>query len=252
MPERVAGEEALVDHRRVGVTDDRVGDEPALPARAARRGRRRRCPRRSGGSRRPSRRARRASSGASAGRRRRGASRPAPARSGACRSARPGARTGLRRSRSGVRRQIVPSTVGKRRSDGCQVPSGQKTSGPTRPARGCSSAKRTSVAIAPRPGRRRDSRRGRSRRSSPRCRALTFAANGRGRGFSSTRAPSGTSPTLPGRFAITTSSSTCGASAGQRLARARARARARRRPRRRSSRAPPGRPRACARRSRAS
>ena len=48
-----------------------------------------------------------------------------------------------------MRRQSVPSTVGKRRSDGCQVPSGQKTSGPTSPARGCSSAKAHELAIAP-------------------------------------------------------------------------------------------------------
>jgi hypothetical protein len=43
---------------------------------------------------------------------------------------------------------------------------------------------------------------------------FAFAANESGRSFSSTRTPSGTAPTLPGRLATTTTSSTCGASAG--------------------------------------
>ena len=46
--------------------------------------------------------------------------------------------------------------------------------------------------------------------------ALTLAASGRGRAFSITRTPGGSRPTEPGRFAITTTSSTCGASAGER------------------------------------
>ncbi len=44
---------------------------------------------------------------------------------------------------------------------------------------------------------------------------FAFAANESGRSFTSTRVPGGSSAgTLPGMFAITSSSSTCGASAG--------------------------------------
>ncbi len=42
--------------------------------------------------------------------------------------------------RSGVRRTIVPLTVGKRRREGCQRPSGNSSCGPTTPARGWVSA----------------------------------------------------------------------------------------------------------------
>ena len=123
--------------RGVRVVDDRSRDEPALPAGLRGAVGRRRCPRRSGGSRRPSRRSPRASSGASAGRRRRAASRPAPARPDARAVVRDLVLVGRRSAGAAFARQIVPSTVGKRRSDGCQVPSGHEArAGPTRPARG--------------------------------------------------------------------------------------------------------------------
>ena len=44
--------------------------------------------------------------------------------------------------------------------------------------------------------------------------AFTFAAKERATGLATTRTPSGTSPTLPGTLATTSSSSTCRASAG--------------------------------------
>ena len=44
---------------------------------------------------------------------------------------------------------------------------------------------------------------------------FTFAASVRGVWFSTKRAPTGSSPTLPGTFATTTSSSTCGRRAGR-------------------------------------
>ena len=47
-----------------------------------------------------------------------------------------------------MRRTIVPVTVGKRRRDGCQLPSGKTIRGPATPQRGCSSMNRRSVATA--------------------------------------------------------------------------------------------------------
>ena len=106
-------------------------------------------------------------------------------------------------------------------------------------------AGRPRPARAPRPG-------SRAGRASPVVAAkpsFAFAANESGRGFSTTRAPSGSAPTRPGTFAITSSSSTCGASAGQRLLEL---ARVAVRDRRRAetlTRAPRGRRRRCAARS---
>ncbi len=48
-----------------------------------------------------------------------------------------------------MRRTIVPVTVGNRRRDGCQRPSGKTIRGPATPQRGCSSMNRRSVATAP-------------------------------------------------------------------------------------------------------
>ena len=114
-----------------------------------------------------------------------------------------------------MRRQIVPSTVGKRRSDGCQRavrPEDERAdeAGARVLVGEARRARRPRPARARRPG----SRRARTRRSSPRRRAFTFAAKRRGRGFSSTRAPSGTLADAAGHVRDTSSSSTCGASAG--------------------------------------
>jgi hypothetical protein len=54
----------------------------------------------------------------------------------------------LRNRRSGVRRTIVPETVGKRRRDGFRLPSAWRSSGPARPSRGLPSAKSRSLASA--------------------------------------------------------------------------------------------------------
>ncbi len=114
---------------------------------------------------------------------------------------------------------MVPRTVGNLRREGCQVPSGQRICGPAIPQRSCASAKATRVATAP--GFAIASGLTFSRYSPlvaamPR---LTFAASESGRGFSSTRTPSGTSAAEPGRFATTTASSTWGRSAGSDRAR---------------------------------
>ena len=103
--------------------DDRRRDVPALPAGEHRAVRRGRCPRRRDGSPRRSRRAPRASCGAAAGSRR-ASSRPRPARSGGDSSRWKWCRCGTT-WRSGVRRTIVPATVGKRRRDGCERPVGE-------------------------------------------------------------------------------------------------------------------------------
>ena len=100
------------------VRDDRLPARTSAPSRPASRGRRDRCPRRRGGSPRRTHRAPRASRGAASGSRR-ASSRPAPAPSGGASSRWKWCRCGTT-SRSGVRRTIVPVTVGKRRRDGCQ------------------------------------------------------------------------------------------------------------------------------------
>ena len=251
VPERVAAEEALVDHGGVRVVDDRFGNEPALPAGLSRRGRRRRCPRRSGESRRPSRRSPPASSGASAGRRRRAASRPARARPGACRSETPGARRDDAGAGAAFGARSCPARPG----------SGGATAATSRPARrragrrgrraGVHRRSRTSAATAPGSGTASGLDTSTYSPVVAATPAFTFAANVRGRGLSSTRAPAGSAPTLPGRFAITTSSSTWGASAGSDASSSRAW------PCETTiaetvTRAPPGRPRASAPQSRAS
>ena len=92
-----------------------------------------------------------------------------------------------------MRRTIVPEIVGKRRRDGCQVPSGQTICGPG------DAAARVRVHEADEDRRRRPSLGDRvgvreEDDSSPDVAAmpaLTFAASGSGRGFSITRTSGG-------------------------------------------------------------
>ena len=216
VPERVPREEALVDHRRVVVARDRARARASAPSRPARRGRRRRCPRRSAGSRRPSRRAPRASA--------RRISRQAPPSSqspctgsvGRCRSARPGARRGC----------AAAAAAYVARSCRARSESGAASAARFHPARaragrrgrrfGCASANRTSSATAPSSGYASGFETTTYSPVVPVIPTLTLAANESGRSFSSTRTPSGTAPTLPGRFAITSRSSTCAAERRQR------------------------------------
>ena len=76
--------------------------------------------------------------------------------------------------------------------------------------------RRSGRARRPRPARapRRGSRRARTRRSWRRCRRSRSRRTCAAAGSRARARPPAASPTLPGRFAITTSSSTCGASAG--------------------------------------
>ena len=216
VPERVSREEALVDHGRVRVRHDRVGHVPALPtglcgavaeidvlAVVAKSG----VPATDLVEHRPTHEedTRRASN------------RPERARSGArrARSALVCVSYGGRNRRSGVRRTIVPRTVGNLRRDGCHVPSGQRICGPAIPQRGCSSANATSAATACGSGIASGLT---FRTYSPLVAAiprLTFAASGSGRGFSRTRTPSGTTRTESETFAMTSVSSTCETSAGR-------------------------------------
>ena len=213
VPERPPRQEAAVGDGGVRVRDDRLRDVPALPARL--RGPvaevdvlavQPDSPRRS-------RRARRASRGAGGGTRR-ASSPPGPARSAGPRagSGRPGASPGGGSLRSGVRRTIVPLTVGKLRRDGCQRPSGKRSCGPITPARGMRLGEldeeldRVCARLGVRV--RDDARTGRSSR---RCPVFAFAAKPSARSLTISRA----STSGAGGFATTTSSSTWGASAAR-------------------------------------
>ena len=214
VPPRVPRQEAAVDHRRVVVRDDGRRHVPALPPRLAARGTRGRCPRRSGGSRRPSRRARRASRGASAGTRR-AASRPAPGSVGplvevvvrrAARTSREQAERRPAHERAAHRREAaarrLPASVGpaqlRARDPGARVrleELAQRLA--TASGSGTASGFATST-------------------SSPLVAAmpwLTFAANVRGARSEHARVH-GLAAHAPGRFSTRTSSSTCGRRSG--------------------------------------